>query len=208
LLFSPPVESHDRSLDFLGCHQNSKTGGYHCHQGPYKGLHFNSKQDALDLTVRDLAPKKEKQKRKVDNRPKLSGKARVIDGDTIRIGKTRIDLFGIDAPENDQICKWDGADWTCGREATRALRRSTAGKSVRCVKQKKNAKGHLAAVCFIGRTDLNALMVRQGWALAYRPVSTNYTNDELVAKVARAGMWRSKFLEPWKWRQSQASKKK
>ncbi|MBT7956373.1 MAG: thermonuclease family protein [Rhodospirillaceae bacterium] len=207
-MISPPVESHDRKLDFLGCHQERQTNGYHCHQGPYKGLRFNSKQDALDLTVRDLAPKKEKLKRKIDKGPKLSGKALVLDGDTIRIGKTRIDLFGIDAPEQGQICEWDNADWTCGIEATKALRHAVAGKSVRCVKGDNGKKGRIVAVCFIGKTDLNALMVRRGWALAYRQVSSHYVNDELVAKVARAGMWRSKFLEPWKWRQAQSLKKK
>ena len=33
----------------------------------------------------------------------VSGKARVVDGDTIHIGKTKIRLHGIDAPEMDEI---------------------------------------------------------------------------------------------------------
>ena len=35
----------------------------------------------------------------------ISGKAKVIDGDTIKINKKKIRLFGIDAPENKQVCK-------------------------------------------------------------------------------------------------------
>ena len=34
----------------------------------------------------------------------LSGRARVIDGDTIELGTGRIRLFGVDAPESGQIC--------------------------------------------------------------------------------------------------------
>jgi len=33
----------------------------------------------------------------------ITGKPRVVDGDTIHIGKTKIRLHGIDAPEMDEI---------------------------------------------------------------------------------------------------------
>jgi len=35
----------------------------------------------------------------------ISGKAQVIDGDTIKINDKKIRLFGIDAPEKKQIVK-------------------------------------------------------------------------------------------------------
>jgi len=41
----------------------------------------------------------------VCNEKVISGKAKVIDGDTIKINKIKIRLFGIDAPEKNQICK-------------------------------------------------------------------------------------------------------
>ena len=34
----------------------------------------------------------------------ITGKPRVVDGDTIHIGKTKIRLHGIDAPETKQEC--------------------------------------------------------------------------------------------------------
>ena len=37
--------------------------------------------------------------------PRLTGEIRVIDGDTIALGETRIRLFGIDAVEGDQPCR-------------------------------------------------------------------------------------------------------
>ena len=42
----------------------------------------------------------------------ISGKAIVVDGDTIKINKISIRLYGIDAPEKNQICsKILSVDW-------------------------------------------------------------------------------------------------
>ena len=52
----------------------------------------------------------------------LSGCAKVVDGDTLRVDDGRVRLFGIDAPESDQSCERpDGSVWQCGRAATQAL---------------------------------------------------------------------------------------
>ena len=49
----------------------------------------------------------------------FTGVARVIDGDTIHVGETRVRLEGIDAPESNQTCKRaTGEEWACGAEAT------------------------------------------------------------------------------------------
>jgi ATP-dependent Lon protease len=48
----------------------------------------------------------------------LSGVPRVVDGDTLAIGATKVRLEGIDAPETDQIClNANGVRWTCGIDA-------------------------------------------------------------------------------------------
>ena len=45
----------------------------------------------------------------------VTGKSRVIDGDTIWIGDTKIRLHGIDAPEMKQICRTSkGKEQLCG----------------------------------------------------------------------------------------------
>ena len=51
----------------------------------------------------------------------ITGKPRIIDGDTIEIAGQRIRLHGIDAPEADQTCVVDNKHWPCGRNATLAL---------------------------------------------------------------------------------------
>ena len=60
----------------------------------------------------------------------IRGIARVVDGDTIDIGDTRIRLEGIDAPEAGQTCKrkWFGS-WPCGAVATAALARMVENRS-------------------------------------------------------------------------------
>lgn len=45
----------------------------------------------------------------------ISGVPRILDGDTVEIGETKIRLGGIDAPETDQVCLDDsGKAWNCG----------------------------------------------------------------------------------------------
>jgi len=53
----------------------------------------------------------------------ITGKGAAKDGNSVLIGSLELRLFGIDAPERDQECKRaDGKPWSCGFEATRALR--------------------------------------------------------------------------------------
>lgn len=51
----------------------------------------------------------------------ISGKPRVIDGDTVEIAGERVRLHAINAPEFEQTCVADGKRWRCGMEASLAL---------------------------------------------------------------------------------------
>ena len=130
----------------------------------------------------------------------VSGQARVIDGDTLEIGGTRIRLLGIDAPERGQSCQVGGELWICGGLARLRLEERISGRTVVCEERDRDRYGRSVAVCRAGGEDLNAWMVSEGLALAYRRYSEAYVDEEAGAKSARAGVWRGKFVPPWDWR--------
>jgi endonuclease YncB( thermonuclease family) len=52
------------------------------------------------------------------------------------------------------------------------------------------------ADCRLDDEDLNAWMVRQGWALAFVRYSKAYVADEASARNAQRGMWAGAFIAP------------
>ena len=133
----------------------------------------------------------------------MTGKPRIIDGDTIEIAGERIRLHGIDAPESEQTCIADGQRWHCGMEAASALAFKIARGWVTCQGEDLDRYGRVIAVCYaggVGGPELNAWLVSEGWALAYRRFSTDYVALEQAAREARTGLWRGEFVPPWEWR--------
>ena len=130
---------------------------------------------------------------------------RISDGDSLRSGKLRIRLFGIDAPEKKQQCTdADGAKWDCGTAAQKALTALVArAPQLQCDLIDVDRYGRVVMRCFAGKTDLGAALVRAGLALAYRQHSSIYSADEDSAKNAKLGMWAGAFTSPWAWRRSQ-----
>ncbi|MGI9407686.1 MAG: thermonuclease family protein [Hyphomicrobiaceae bacterium] len=127
---------------------------------------------------------------------RLDGRARVIDGDSLRIGGEELRLVGIDAPEGRQTCRRDGADWACGLASRDALRDLLKQRPVACDVEGVDKYDRLLAVCHIGEKDVNAWMVQNGWAVSYG----RYGRDERMASQARKGIWASEFEEPRVWR--------
>ena len=107
----------------------------------------------------------------------ITGQASVIDGDTVDIHGTRIRLFGI-APEGGQISTAHGKPFRCGQQAALGLADEIGNKIVECRPKDRDRYGRIVAVCLAGRKDLNAWMVANGLALAYRRYSTDYVNQE------------------------------
>lgn len=132
-----------------------------------------------------------------------SGYPRVINGDTINIHGSRIRLFGIDAPEPHQTCKnASGQVFDCGWKATVALVDHIAGGTVSCQARGVDRFGRAVAVCHLGSEDLNAWMVANGWAVAYRHHGLDYVSQENAAQAEKLGIWAGSFILPWEWRRS------
>ena len=126
---------------------------------------------------------------------------KIIDGDTIHIGKIKYRLHGIDSPEKDQLCKFNNQTYLCGIESTNFLKSIIKNsKKVYCNKKSVDRYKRIVAICFYDGKELNKIMVRNGWAIAYRNFSNDYVREENYAKVNKLGIWRGSFLEPYLWR--------
>lgn len=133
----------------------------------------------------------------------LTGLARISDGDTIRIGQTRIRFYGIDAPEKAQRCTdADGRAFACGMTAKQALETHVQNRQVNCTPHDTDRYGRTVAVCYLDGEDLNDWMVRQGWAVAYRQYGTDYAAAEDEAREHRRGIWAGRFEMPNEWRRA------
>ena len=133
--------------------------------------------------------------------PPVATQVRVIDADTVDIDGTRHRLFGIDAPEASQTCRAWGRTWDCGAAATEALMSRAAGMG--CTGSDTDRFGRVLGVCSSGGDDLNAWLVANGWALAYRQFADDYVSEEEQARSNKRGIHRGEFIEPWSWRRGE-----
>lgn len=141
----------------------------------------------------------------------LTGVATVTDGDTIRMGQTRIRLFGMDAPEKAQQCKRGGKCYRCGDDATTALKSIIGGSQVTCTPTGAKTYKRIVATCEAGGVDLSIEMVRQGWALPYRrylsevpAVGASIMAAYAQAVAASSGMHAGEYVTPEDWRHRKA----
>lgn len=126
----------------------------------------------------------------------LSGAGRVIDGDSLFVGRDEIRMKGIDAPEGKQTCVRDDRDWACGDASRDELRRLIGKDIVQCRVFERDKHGRYLAACSAGGRDLNAGMVASGMAVAYG----GYLREQGEAKAKRRGLWSSEFQQPRDWR--------
>ncbi|SIO31541.1 nuclease homologue [Bradyrhizobium erythrophlei] len=102
--------------------------------------------------------------------PDVIGQASVINGDTIEIHGTRIRVFGIDAPESDQLCRNEESElYRCGQKASNALFDFIARRPLECVELDRDRYHRTVAVCSVGGTDIADWLVRNGLALDWLP---------------------------------------
>ncbi len=137
----------------------------------------------------------------------ITGRPRVIDGDTLEVAGQRIRLHGIDAPESRQLCRKDGAPWRCGEDATSALRALLGNRPVSCEELDRDRCRRVVTKCAVDGVDIGGWMVSQGWAVAYYLYSYEYSRAEQRARSARRGVWAGEFEKPWEWRKQRRKRR-
>ncbi len=118
----------------------------------------------------------------------ITGPARVVDGDTLRVRGVKVRLADIDAPERRQTCWRASGEFRCGLRATAVLKAIIGGQEVRCVEKGRDRYRRVLAVCYAGKIDIGGELVRRGWALAYRRYSMTYIRQEAEARAAKRGL--------------------
>ena len=126
-----------------------------------------------------------------------SDNIKVVDGDSLEIGSTRIRLLGIDSPEYKQYC-YDKKHkkYSCGIKAKKYLEDIVKSGDVECKEQSKDRYKRSLSVCYVNGVDINEKMVRSGWAVSYRDEGIPYKEAEFYAKKEKAGIWQGKFMRP------------
>jgi endonuclease YncB( thermonuclease family) len=131
----------------------------------------------------------------------LAGRYTINDGDSLEYKGERIRLRGIDAPELNQTCEMpSGTSYDCGRDAKRALQKIIGASEISCLKTRSDKYGRKLAFCSKDKLDINAEMVRQGWAVASREFETNYLLQQTEAMDAKRGIWQGSFEQPSEYR--------
>lgn len=123
----------------------------------------------------------------------------VKDGDTIEVlwkGKpVRVRLNGIDAPEKAQ---------PFGEKSKQFASQTTFGKQVTVYPTGVDRYKRTLGWVFIGKTHVNAELVRAGLAWHYKqyaPKETKLAALEVEARAAKRGLWAdANAIAPWEWR--------
>lgn len=123
----------------------------------------------------------------------------IIDGDSFKIqtehGLQRVELHGIDAPEQGQA-------W--GEMATYYLTDLIDGRDVQVLKVADNEYGDIIGIVEIDGYSINRLMLTEGYAWAKRGYSQDkkWIGLESLAREGQLGLWRQgEPLSPWEWRE-------
>lgn len=112
----------------------------------------------------------------------IRGYASVTDGDTIRLGRVRVRLHGVNAAEMNTLE---------GQEARRHLVAVIGRQPVECRPTGQKSYDRIVAICYGGDngSDLGGRMVQDGWARDWQKYSGGrYVLAEIRARLAGRGM--------------------
>ena len=130
----------------------------------------------------------------------IKGRARVTDGDGIKVRGYSVRLAGLDAPEWNQPAKHRFGFWfNHGKRVKRALKREVGGKRVQVAVEGFDRYGRVLGTVSCRGRDVGEWLVRSGHAIAC--FDNRYKAVEYEARSERRGMWGYKqAIDPREWR--------
>lgn len=130
------------------------------------------------------------------------GIAEAVEGDVIRLGRTRILLYGIDTVEPPQICSINGQLWECWPATVRALQTILAEGPVTCTPvDRPDVFGRILALCEVNGESVAARMVQNGFAIVWEDEMPEYLPLQEAAQQERIGLWQGEFQQPQEYRE-------
>lgn len=133
----------------------------------------------------------------------FSGIAKVLDGDSILVGKNEVRLFGIDAPEYKQECLFDDkSSYQCGVASFKYLKNLVNGQEISCSYYKKDVYDRFLAKCYLDDLNINKDLLQNGMAVIYNyhRASSEFKKSEAIAKNNKLGIWQGSFELPRNYR--------
>ena len=97
--------------------------------------------------------------------------------------------------ERRQLCQGRNGDvYEGGRDSTAVLDELTRGRQVECTEKDRDRYGRVVAARRTEAGELNAAMVRRGWAVEYTQFSRGYySQEQAAAQRERPGIWSGRF---------------
>ena len=133
----------------------------------------------------------------------ISGKPKIIDGDTLKINNKKIRFSGIDAPESyffgkKQLCILNNIEILCGKLSKEKLVEKIGDQIVNCkIEKNKDQYSRLIGECFTNSESLSVFMVKNGYAFDYPKYSNGkFRNHQIFAKKFSLGLWQMQFEYP------------
>jgi endonuclease YncB( thermonuclease family) len=113
----------------------------------------------------------------------------VVDGGTLRLHDTVVQLHGVAAPARGRNCpNGQGAGYDCGAAASAALADLVRGRPVTCRLAGHDGAGLAQGVCEARGAEINRALVASGWARADGPA---LREAEAAARAGQVGLWRN-----------------
>jgi hypothetical protein len=135
---------------------------------------------------------------------RISGNVKVLNAHALLFDDgTEVDLLdGMDTPELEQRGLIGDTFYACGEEAATFLKKLIGDQLVTCFANPEHGAGKKLsrASAYVGETNLNIEMVRNGWAISQH---SHMDAWEIIARENKRGLWRGKFVVPERWRKGE-----